>query len=317
MLVNPANESQESTQREVLHSLGHHFSEVQALLRLHRRYANQMSAGIKHVREELTSVSLGAPRDLPPTILPDQITAVREDLRTYQERLVELLERAREIEASLIDLERQSLSLPPLTHGDLEVMVERVGPPYLDAAPVTVGRPKQADNLYIPIRDKNLHVRTEGQIDAKVLEQLMGGQGNEIPAETPSERALRGIRAAIARADPKEVSPMPVVLYLDNENAYGGVRATLEAALDAFGLQIDKESPIIRGSIWQAFRAVIKRQATPDKLGDAGDAAVAGAKARWYGEPQSQITKAQGKRSPPCSTSCRAQRTRSLRSVTS
>lgn len=84
------------------------------------------------------------------------------------------------------------------------------------------------------------------------------------------------------------------VVYLDDESQYRQVRTALAEALDAFGLKVDSSSLIIRGSIWQAFLTALKRQTTDDRLEQGGDAFAAGAKARWYGEPQSQITKAQG-----------------------
>ncbi|MFI7451386.1 hypothetical protein ACIBQX_28085 [Nonomuraea sp. NPDC049714] len=84
-----------------------------------------------------------------------------------------------------------------------------------------------------------------------------------------------------------------VALYLDNDEDYFGVREALEAALDVFGLEVDHEFPPVRGSIWQAFVAAFKRETTPEGVDGAVGVARAGAEARWYGEPQSQITKAQ------------------------
>ncbi|MEV4186008.1 hypothetical protein AB0J28_31745 [Streptosporangium canum] len=96
----------------------------------------------------------------------------------------------------------------------------------------------------------------------------------------------------------RTVRPRPAgelaVVYLDDESQYRQVRTALAEALDAFGLQVDSASLIIRGSIWQAFLTALKRQTAEDRLEQGGDAFTAGAKARWYGEPQSQITKAQG-----------------------
>jgi hypothetical protein len=72
-------------------------------------------------------------------------------------------------------------------------------------------------------------------------------------------------------------------------------RSALEGALEVFGLEVAVETDPVHGSIWQAFATAIKRQGTDERLEQAGDIATADAKARWYGEPQSQITKAQGR----------------------
>jgi hypothetical protein len=98
---------------------------------------------------------------------------------------------------------------------------------------------------------------------------------------------------AMGRAWPRPGVP-PVVLYLDDERHYTEVRLALESALDAFGLEIVGGSPAIRGSVWQVLTTVLKRQANEERIDDAVGKGRAGLEARWYGEPQSQITKAQG-----------------------
>ncbi|KAA9379649.1 hypothetical protein F5972_08325 [Microbispora cellulosiformans] len=97
---------------------------------------------------------------------------------------------------------------------------------------------------------------------------------------------------AIDMDDAEQLSP--IVLYVSNDDAYNDVREALDDAMEAFGLAPVRSSPPIRGSVWQVITAAFKRQVEPDRLDQAGDAFTAGAKARWYGEPQSQITKAQG-----------------------
>ncbi|MEU7857833.1 hypothetical protein [Nonomuraea sp. NPDC049141] len=99
----------------------------------------------------------------------------------------------------------------------------------------------------------------------------------------------------VIRADTTGVmAPTPVVLYLDDETTYSSVHSALVGALESFGLEIAVATQTLEGSIWQAFVAALRRQVDGERLDQVGDLAVAGAKARWHGEPQSQITKAQG-----------------------
>jgi hypothetical protein len=86
----------------------------------------------------------------------------------------------------------------------------------------------------------------------------------------------------------------PVVLYLDDEGQYPQVREALDGALDAFGLTVTSASPKIVGSIRQVLFAALKRQATDDRVDSAVDIGRAGLEARWFAEPQSKVTLAQG-----------------------
>ncbi|WP_432928212.1 hypothetical protein ACQPZZ_01515 [Microbispora sp. CA-135349] len=118
-----------------------------------------------------------------------------------------------------------------------------------------------------------------------------------IQSENPQLAVQGWINIALldAAADLDDAQPLsPVVLFVSNDDAYGPVRQALDDALEAFGLAPVTVSPRIEGSVWQVLTAAFKRQVEPDRIDQAGDAFTAGAKARWYGEPQSQITKAQG-----------------------
>jgi hypothetical protein len=86
----------------------------------------------------------------------------------------------------------------------------------------------------------------------------------------------------------------PVVLYLDDEDQYPQVREALDGALDAFGLTVTSASPKIVGSIRQVLIAALKRQATEERVDSAVGMGRAGLEARWFAEPQSKITLAQG-----------------------
>ncbi|WP_214106409.1 hypothetical protein [Acrocarpospora catenulata] len=88
------------------------------------------------------------------------------------------------------------------------------------------------------------------------------------------------------------IVPVPVVLYLDDETPAEQVREALAAVLDTLNQEIILVGHPIKGSIWQAFIAAVRRQATPERLDSTAHAARAGMQARLYGEPQSQITKA-------------------------
>ncbi|MGJ6967823.1 hypothetical protein ACSDR0_38525 [Streptosporangium sp. G11] len=127
--------------------------------------------------------------------------------------------------------------------------------------------------------------------DRAVLEEL--DELEEYARSRRKEVELATVIGMINRSS-RDQQLSPVVLYLDDTAHYESVRQALEDALPAFGLQISQVRHPLHGSIWQAFIAVFKRQAAPERLEHAGDALTAGAKARWYGEPQSQITKAQG-----------------------
>ncbi|WP_219519508.1 hypothetical protein [Nonomuraea ceibae] len=98
----------------------------------------------------------------------------------------------------------------------------------------------------------------------------------------------------ISLVPPPGMSLAPVAIYMDNDEDYPEVRQALDRALSSFGLEIHQELPRVQGSVWQAFVAAFKRQATPEGVDGAVGVARAGAEARWHGEPQSQITKAQG-----------------------
>ncbi|WP_170321342.1 AfsR/SARP family transcriptional regulator [Acrocarpospora pleiomorpha] len=108
-----------------------------------------------------------------------------------------------------------------------------------------------------------------------------------------AQQEIEAIQATLATDDAwLETVPLPLVIYLDDETGYERVRQALNAVLETIDQEIVFETPIVRGSIWQAFIAVIRGQASPDRLQGAAGAVRAGLQARVYGEPQSQITKA-------------------------
>jgi transcriptional regulator with XRE-family HTH domain len=104
----------------------------------------------------------------------------------------------------------------------------------------------------------------------------------------------RLVDAISMRTATSPVVGAPVVLYLDDTATYEEVLHRLNEALMAFGQEVILASKPVFGSIWQGFVAIFKRQVTPRRVEDAMVKVQAGAVARWYGEPQSQITKAQG-----------------------
>ncbi|MFI6538765.1 hypothetical protein ACIBHY_40370 [Nonomuraea sp. NPDC050547] len=111
---------------------------------------------------------------------------------------------------------------------------------------------------------------------------------------SPESQIVEMQRIIAMRTPDSDVAPNPVVIYLENPADFEEVRTALGAVLDAFGQKIILASNVVIGSIWQAFISAVKRQGEPGNLNTTADALTAGATARWYGEPQSQITKAQG-----------------------
>ncbi|WP_203974679.1 hypothetical protein [Planotetraspora silvatica] len=145
-----------------------------------------------------------------------------------------------------------------------------------------------------------LYVMITGEAPAGT--SVVPGSADEVSAdgETEDEEPTPGLETELSAmvefitAQHPEMTPHPVVLYLDDDGDYEAVQSALLDAIDAFGLKLVMVGRPIRGSIWQPFIAIFKRQTAAERLEQAGDALTAGAKARWYGEPMSQITKAQG-----------------------
>ncbi|MEU1729105.1 hypothetical protein [Nonomuraea sp. NPDC005692] len=117
-------------------------------------------------------------------------------------------------------------------------------------------------------------------------------QGSPAPSDSQLRKLIKQLRSRLVApifSSSDEALPL-VIVYLESRDDDAALDQ-VKKAIRELGGEIRDSTPIVRGSVWQAFVAVFKREARPELANGAGEYGAAAIKNKVYGETQASINK--------------------------